>query len=343
MAKWGSESMDERWKVEDLGEAGQNVGGWHWVEKDAMEWSTARLNELLGGVHLSPPNSEITIKTAGLSSVNGEAVVNNRKKKVIAAYELSIVVDWTATDAAGSAVATGQLRLPYVSEENHDEDPEIQVVTTTEDAVSQSSKGVILNYGRQVVAEGIAVFVKELQAGGPMMKKGAQMPAPSAKVKNGGERGEQKQTDTKEVAVPNSSGHSIKLVEKFYASAKDIFECLTDARRIMAFSQSAAESDPTPGGRLLMFGSAIEGVYRQVSPPHELSIDWRFSNWEEGVYSKVVISIEEPDKGNVIVHLNQSGIPDADRFGNHDVASVAESGWREQVFGRIRKVFGYGA
>ena len=38
----------------------------------------------------------------------------------------------------------------------------------------------------------------------------------------------------------------------------------------------------------------------------------------------------------------QTGIPDADAFGNPDVAGVAEVGWREQVFGRIRKVFGYG-
>ena len=38
----------------------------------------------------------------------------------------------------------------------------------------------------------------------------------------------------------------------------------------------------------------------------------------------------------------QTGIPDADRFGHHDVVGQVEAGWREQVFGRIRRVFGYG-
>ena len=38
----------------------------------------------------------------------------------------------------------------------------------------------------------------------------------------------------------------------------------------------------------------------------------------------------------------QTGIPDADRFGNHDVVGVTEAGWRQQVFDRIRRVFGYG-
>ena len=38
----------------------------------------------------------------------------------------------------------------------------------------------------------------------------------------------------------------------------------------------------------------------------------------------------------------QTGIPDADSFGHHDVVGVVEAGWRQQVFGRIRQIFGYG-
>ena len=38
----------------------------------------------------------------------------------------------------------------------------------------------------------------------------------------------------------------------------------------------------------------------------------------------------------------QTGIPDADRFGHHDVVGTVEAGWRQQVFDRIRRVFGYG-
>lgn len=40
--------------------------------------------------------------------------------------------------------------------------------------------------------------------------------------------------------------------------------------------------------------------------------------------------------------LAQTGIPDADRFGHHDVVGTVEAGWRQQVFDRIRRVFGYG-
>lgn len=44
--------------------------------------------------------------------VEGEAVVNNRKKKMIVAYELDVRLDWEGS-VEGEAVR-GQIRLPYV-------------------------------------------------------------------------------------------------------------------------------------------------------------------------------------------------------------------------------------
>ena len=44
----------------------------------------------------------------------------------------------------------GEVRLPYVSEENHDEDPELQVVAATEGPAAQRLKTAILASGKQV-------------------------------------------------------------------------------------------------------------------------------------------------------------------------------------------------
>lgn len=54
------------------------------------------------------------------------------------------------------------------------------------------------------------------------------------------------------------------------------------------------------------------------------------------------MDIREPDAGSVVLTLRQSGIPREDRHGNGDVLRTVEAGWREQVFHRIRAVFGYG-
>lgn len=357
MAKWGE--GDARWQVADLGEAGRNVNAWHWVEKDALPWSRERLQELLGSADLAP-GSGLAVRGTGLKSCEGEAVVNNRKNKIIAAYELAVVVGWECVGEDGGTVA-GELRMPYISEENHDEDPELQVAVTSEGPAAQKAKEAILSSGKKVIYDAVATFVQELRAGGPMRSGVAQpkaAPAQSVDAAVAAAAGEANGSSapaaaaaTQPVAAaekenatetPAGSGHSIELREKFFAGAAELFECFTVAPRMMAFSQSPAEAQPQPGGRFSMFGGSVQGVYREVQPNSRILLDWRFSNWEDGVFSRLELCFDEPDKGNTTVTLKQTGIPDADRFGNHDVVGVTEAGWRQQVFDRIRRVFGYG-
>jgi hypothetical protein len=48
-----------------------------------------------------------------------------RKAKLIPSYELCIKVKWEGSTADGQA-GSGLIELPYVADENHDEDPEIK-------------------------------------------------------------------------------------------------------------------------------------------------------------------------------------------------------------------------
>ena len=41
--------------------------------------------------------------------------------------------------------------------------------------------------------------------------------------------------------------------------------------------------------------------------------------------------------------LVQDNVPETDGFGNESVMDTTETGWKEQIFERIRQVFGYGA
>jgi activator of HSP90 ATPase len=56
----------------------------------------------------------------------------------------------------------------------------------------------------------------------------------------------------------------------------------------------------------------------------------------------VVIEIAEQEPGHTVVTLTQTGVPDEDKFGNHDVVNTTEQGWRNLIFHRIRAVFGFG-
>ena len=124
----------------------------------------------------------------------------------------------------------------------------------------------------QVLHVAIATFVKELRAGGPMREgaspaeraqardtdgpqqgqqsteqqgqgaSGSSAPAAAEKVAGGRETAAAGAAPAAATAAGPGSGQQIKLTEKFYASARDIFDCFTDPRRIMAYTQSPAEA-----------------------------------------------------------------------------------------------------
>lgn len=99
----------------------------------------------------------------------------------------------------------------------------------------------------------------------------------------------------------------------------DLYECFTVEGRVCAFTQSPATVDARPGGSFSWFNGSVQGTFTALAPPSRIEMEWRFSNWAEGCTSKVVIMLEEPDTGNTVLRLVQTGIPEEDAYGNHDV------------------------
>jgi len=352
MAKWGEGDM--RWRVEDLGEQGRNVNNWHWEESNAIPWSKSRLEELLCGKLLIDEDNGTQITTAEDLKINGEATINQRKGKIIPAYEIDLVIKWKGT-APDGAEGTGEIKLPYISEENHDEDPEVQVSTHSGGAAAEKMRELIVSKGRPVIYKGIAEFVRELRAGGPCKPaaggtphvdgSGSAQPFTTIRPSVSG-------SDSQTAAMPpptstdaqkKSGGRSIEITESYFASAADIFECFTEPGRVRAYTGSPAEIEARSGGKFSMFGGSIEGTFRELQAPNLIDMDWRFSSWPDGAISRVVIQLEEKERGSVILKLKQTGIPDADRYGNHDVIGMTTAGWKQQVLLRMRQVFGFGA
>ncbi|KAG7673402.1 hypothetical protein Ndes2526B_g03152 [Nannochloris sp. 'desiccata'] len=354
MAKWGE--GDARWQVKDLGDSGKNVNGWHWTEFNALPWSTDRLKELLCSMVLVEDKDGAVIKiTEEDIKLTGECVINQRKGKIIPAYELDLSLKWKGTDAENNE-GSGDIKVPYISEENHDEDPEVQISVTSGNGPAEKMRTLIVNHGRPLIYKAIGIFVNELSVGGPL-KPGSESAAAAeaAAVAAAGATAEAKgvapsaevkaaaPTTAPAAAKKKGASRSIEITENYYASCKDLYECFTDTNRVRAFTGSPAEINATPGGSFSMFGGSIEGTFRELIPHSSIDMDWRFSSWPDGATSRVVISFEEKEKGSVTLHLKQTGIPDSDRYGNHDVLNMTQAGWKQQVLLRIRQVFGFGA
>ncbi|CAL8468942.1 g8483 [Coccomyxa elongata] len=351
MAKIGE--GDARWIVSER-EDGANVNAWHWQEKDVLPWAKVRLQDLLGNQVLADSGS-LSLKTGADVDVTGDAIINNRKKKLIPSYELQVKGTWSGEVRDGDTVesASGRFELPYVADENADEDPELKVSTSSDSAAARRLKEAFLGSGKQVFHEHMRTFVKELQAGGPSSSaassKGAlELPETDAAIKAKAEAS-RRELEAKKAAEAarrraedRASTGRVEMTERFYARPRDLFECFTDPGRVQAFTQSPAQVEPMVGGKFSIFGGSVDATFTALEAPSRIALDWRFKNWPDSVVSKVVLSLEEPQEGMTVLRLKQTGVPKEDRFGNGDVVESTAQGWKAQIFHRIRAVFGFG-
>lgn len=350
---------DPRWIVQAR-EDGTNVNAWHWTEKDCTAWSRRRLSQQFDGAQLVESPS---IVCTGLDSLGGEAFLNNRKARLVASYELNVSLGWRGTAANGEEAA-GTIELPYLADENEDEEPEVKVAVAEETPAAAELRTALLRQGgREAVRRIILQFIQELKAGAPLKEKGAaaaENGQAAAAAGAGGGAADSSAAASSGVAASSkaaangsskSSGSSSKassrttleLQREFYCRPSDLIECFLVEGRVRAFTQSPATVDPRPGGSFSWFGGSVTGTFLELDTPRRVVMEWRFSSWSDGVSSRVEVQLDEPEPGSTTLRLSQTGIPEEDRFGNHDVKLQVEQGWDGQIFSRIKKVFGFGA
>jgi activator of HSP90 ATPase len=171
------------------------------------------------------------------------------------------------------------------------------------------------HYLLQAICAAVATFVKELHAGTPVESTSSSSngaaattaadaataaAAAAAATANGAKpsattttttsssSSSSKQTPKQGVTKSKTGGTAtLRLTEKFYARASDIYDCFVVEGKVRAFTQSAASVAPQPGGSWSWFGGSIAGTFQELVPNQRLVMSWRFSTWEEGVTSKV--------------------------------------------------------
>ncbi|EKX44680.1 hypothetical protein GUITHDRAFT_72003 [Guillardia theta CCMP2712] len=153
MAKFGE--GDPRWKVQELGEGGRNVNGWHWTENDCFPFFKEEFQKSFEGC--ASTFSPLLSQTAGnyvLQNCTGEACVNRRKgNKVVLIYEIELAVKWESTlkNAAGEVVSTskGTYVMPCIDTVEDLDNFEIQVKFNKEGAEFKAANDFAKTHGQK--------------------------------------------------------------------------------------------------------------------------------------------------------------------------------------------------
>lgn len=339
MAKLGE--GDARWIVAERDD-GKNVGHWHWAEKDVLPWAQQTLAASLANLEFDGG----AFSTGAAVSVTGEAILNNRKAKVIPSYELEVSGEW----ARAADGATGRWTFPYIADENAGDD-DIELRATVPPGGDAAAAAAFVAAAKPELVARVKEFIKRLAAGGPDADAGKEVKGPAAAAAAPQPAATKPAAAAKPTPKP-STGTSdaptttVTVVEKFYARPPDIFDALTSPPRVMAFTQAPAVVEPRPGGAYKLFAGAVDASFVELHAPDRNSarivLDWRFKDWPDGALSRVDIALTEPSEGLTVVTVTHAGVPTVDRHGNGGVADTVEAGWRGQVLGRLRQVFGYG-
>ncbi|XP_004493603.1 uncharacterized protein [Cicer arietinum] len=357
MAKYGE--GDKRWIVEERPD-GTNVHNWHWSETNCLEWSRTFFTNLLSNLTILNGEGNLFIKTTTIRNLNGEAYINIRKGKIIPGYEISLTLSWEgeARDSDGKSLlkVNGTVEIPYISDENADEDPELRVIVEDEGPIGKRIKDAMFSKGKLLILEKVRVWVQSMAKGGPVKeeldtKKPLPQPlnqnqncAPVVTAANASVKKEDKVAEKKKAKEKESKKgrKSIVLTERFNCRAKDLYEILMDENRWKGFTQSNARISKEVGGEISIFDGSVTGSNLELQEAKLIVQRWRFGSWIDGVQSQVRLVFEEPEPGVTVVKLTHTDVPEEDRYGNATVVENTERGWRELIFQRIRAVFGFG-
>ncbi|KAI4371276.1 hypothetical protein MLD38_019533 [Melastoma candidum] len=291
MAKYGE--GDKRWIVEERPD-GTNVHNWHWSETDCLEYSRSLLTSLLSNIPLlSSPSLSLT--STSVDRVDGEAYVNIRKGKIIPGYEISLSLSWkgSALDSDGNVILSvdGKVDIPYISDENAGEDPDVRITVNDEGEVGRRCREAMSREGKRVILDKVMVYVESMAKGGPVKdevevnrtkKKEAPVAAAAASVGDG--RTAKKDEEKGRV---KHGRKTIKLSEKFSCRAKDLWEIMMDENRWKGFTQSNARISREVGGEISMFDGSVIGSNVELQEGKLIVQKWRFGSWPDGFVSTV--------------------------------------------------------
>jgi len=72
-----------------------NPNNWHWVNKDASEWTRTWLKDTLTKIEAT--EGDVSAKITNVISMDGDVDVSQRKGKVITIYDIKLTLEYSGT------------------------------------------------------------------------------------------------------------------------------------------------------------------------------------------------------------------------------------------------------
>ena len=315
-------------------------------EKNASQWSKDKLKELL--LDLKIEDSAVgKAEVYELTSIEGEAIANNRKAKLIFFYEWVIKAKWRGVVNGKADKIKGTIEIPNLSEENDADEIDVQVSLDEKSSGNEADllKEMMRKKGADTIRKQLAEYITTLKTDfakdliKPTKDSGVTV-TNSNVVKETSKLSLNNGVINKEAGKPTAVGvkietKSLSLREDLKCRKEEIFRVFLETELVSAFTRGPATVDARVGGKFIMFDGNVTGEFTSIEKDIEIKQKWRFRSWPDGHYSEVVIKFDEKEDCTKL-SVSQTGIPEND-------FERTENGWRQFYFHSIKQTFGYGA
>jgi len=346
MAKPGE--GDERWIVKERRD-GKNVGNWHWTERNVLPIARDKFLELCHNLEI--PNTFADVKILCLDLISGDLNICNRKGKTFFIFDFSLKFKWDAfMKKNDDTVIHGNGTIEIDVE--MDGDKKFRIIMENENKSSSIFKEILDRDAKPMLYKVIQDVLDYLTEEKNRMQEEINiLKQQQVTVPETGNQNEQQQEQVStppppqgriqnfnsQITVSNTetlSTTTIRQVVEFEsANPQEIYETLTDPRRISAFTGAFCNLQTVPGSEFVLLDGAVTGTIKEVTPNKKISQKWRFKDWPENHFSDLTITLSSITGGTKL-SLIQKNVPSSDSNRTID-------GWENVFWRRIYTLFGW--
>ncbi|KAH9832879.1 activator of Hsp90 ATPase [Rhodofomes roseus] len=283
-----------------------STANWHWKNKTVTPWARAWFERELVTVEVSGEGEE-KVGVTKLNDFEGDVELGQRKSKLITIYDCKVELQWAGTASDGSEV-TGKLTVPEVSHEITLDGLSDYVYHWSLTSPSSPQADALLALAKKSLpaalekkfAEFAAAIIdthgKDLQVSSSSAEPSRQgTPAPPATSAPASSGSAKPSTSAPAKAAPKVNSTSVSAEANFMAAAADLFDLLTNEKRIPMWTRAPAVSAAQPGAEYSLFGGGVKGKYVSLTPPKEIVQSWALSSptWPDGHVATLTTTLDQ--------------------------------------------------
>ncbi|KAL8841634.1 MAG: hypothetical protein Q9170_000848 [Blastenia crenularia] len=320
-----------------------NPNNWHWVNKDASEWTRAYLEQNL--IAVSAVEKDVSAKITKVVSMDGDVDVSQRKGKVITLFDVKVQLEYEGKTEEEEDVS-GTITIPEVAHDteeneyvfdidiysdNNSKQPvkaliRSRILPQLRQRLSKLGPALINEHGRDIQHENSsAPFTQHTTI---QSSTAAQANAkPSAKASGSSQA-------NKNGKVVNTT--TVNSTEEFRTTAAELYTTFTSPERLAAFTRAPPKvfEGAHVGGKFELFGGNVVGEFVELKEPTKIVQKWRLAQWPEGHYSRLEITFDQNEQDSVtVMRVAWDGVP----LGQEE---VTRRNWGEYYVRSIKTTFG---